>query len=172
MSVVLRSLAVVVLLTIALPFRAGGQGADDKLAPLARFAGEWEVDGKWSDGSSLHARSVYTWSLGKKIMTAKTFVRNGDKEYQRYEGVLSWHPQKKSLFQISFSYDGSITETLIESKDANTLHIGFVPFTPGKPSPVRQVLRFLDNDRFQWTVSLKDGDGWKQLIHATWKRKK
>ena len=46
------------------------------------------------------------------------------------------------------------------------------PFAEGKPSKIRQMIRFLDNDRFQWVVSMQEGDGWKQLIDATWKRKK
>jgi hypothetical protein len=144
---------------------------DDKLAPLERFAGEWTVDGKWANGEALHARSVYEWGLGKKILKAHTYVMNGDKEYQRYEGVMAWHPDKKSLFEISFSFDGSISEVLIESTDKDTLRIGWQPFDPDKPPRVRQVIKFLDKDSFQWTVSLKDGDDWKPLIDATWKRK-
>jgi len=81
------------------------QGSEPGLTALERFAGEWEVDGKWSDGQPLRARGVYQWGLGKKIMTAKTFVGDGDKEYQRYESVMAWHPEKKSLFQISFAFD-------------------------------------------------------------------
>jgi hypothetical protein len=145
--------------------------ADDRLAPLERFAGEWTVDGKWTSGESLHARSVYEWGLGKKILKARTYVMNGDKEYQRYEGVLAWHPEKKSLFEISFSFDGSISEYLIESTDKDTLRIGWQAFDPDKPPRARQVIKFLDKDSFQWTVSPKDGDDWKALIDATWKRK-
>jgi hypothetical protein len=144
----------------------------DHLAPLAQFVGEWEVDGKWSHGSPLHARGVYAWGLGKKIMTAKTFVKNGDKEYQRYEAVMAWHPEKKSLFQISFAFDGSLTEVLMEPKDRDTLHVGWTPFAAGKPSKVRQVLRFVDNDHFRWVVSIQEGTGWKQIMDATWVRKK
>jgi hypothetical protein len=162
---------VLVGLGVLLPLRASGQPPADKLAPLARFVGEWEVNAKWSDGKTLQARNVYAWSLGKKIMTSKTFVRDGNREYQRYEGILTWHPTKKSLYQINFTYDGGINETIVESKDANTLHIGWVPFTPDRPSPVRQVIRFIDNDHFQWIVSVKDGAEWKQIIDATWKRK-
>jgi hypothetical protein len=143
----------------------------EHLASLERFAGEWVVDGKWSDGQALHARSVYAWSLGKRIMTTRTFVQNGSREYQRYEGVFAWHPEKKCLFHISFAYDGSLTETIVESKDADTLHIGWLPFAKEKPSKVRQVIRFLDRDQFQWIVSLQDGDHWKQIMDATWKRK-
>ncbi len=145
--------------------------AENKLAALERFAGEWTVDGKWADGQSLHARSVYEWGLGKKILKAKTFVMNGTKEYQRYESILAWHPEKKSLFEITFAFDGGLSEVLIETKDKDTLLIGWAPYTEGKPSKVRQTIRFLDNDRFHWIASLKDGEEWKQIIDATWKRK-
>jgi hypothetical protein len=163
--------AALALLTTAVPLSADDKKDDDKLAPLARFAGEWTVEGKWADGNSLHARSVYEWGLGKKIMTAKTFVMNGEKEYQRYEGVLAWRPEKKSLYEISFAFDGAISEYLIESKDKDTLLIGWKPYTEGKESKVRQTIRFLDRDQFQWVVELKNGEEWKQLIDATWKRK-
>jgi hypothetical protein len=145
--------------------------AENKLAVLERFAGEWTVEGQWSSGDSLRARSVYEWGLGKKILTAKTFVMNGDREYQRYESILAWHPDKKSLFEITFAFDGGLSEVLVESKDKDTLHIGWAPFVPDKPSRVRQVIRFQGEDRFQWIVEVRDGEGWKQLIDATWKRK-
>jgi hypothetical protein len=158
-------------------FLAGTSGAADKpaaenpLTALERFAGEWVVDGKWSNGDPLHARGVYEWGLGKKILKARTFVGTGDREYQRYESILAWHPEKKSLFEISFAYDGAVTEVLVESVDKDTLRIGWTPYTAGKPSRARQVIKFLDNDHFRWTVQLQDGDDWKQLIEATWQRK-
>ena len=49
--------------------------------------------------------------------------------------------------------------------------VGWVPYDKAKPSRVRQVITFLDKDSFQWVVSIKDGEEWKQLINATWKRK-
>ena len=145
--------------------------AGHDLSALERFIGEWTVDGTWSNGTPLHARSVYEWGLGKKIMTAKTFVKDGDKEYQRYEGILAWHPERKSLFEISFGIDGSISEILIDRKNDDTLHFGWTAYQADKPSRVRQVIQFTDKDHFRWTVTIKDGDGWKQLIDATWKRR-
>jgi hypothetical protein len=171
MTVQLRILAVLAALGFGGSLRAAEKPqAEDRLAPLERFVGAWTVDGKWSDGQSLQARSVYEWGLGRKILKAKTFVRNGDKEYQRYEGILAWNPDKKSLFEISFTYDGSMTQVLIESKDKDTLLLGWTPFAPGKPAPVRQTIVFLDNDHFRWTVELKQGEEFKQIIAATWKR--
>jgi hypothetical protein len=146
-------------------------GAENKLSALERFVGEWTVEAKWADGSSLVARSVFEWGLGKKILKAQTFVKDGDKEYQRYESIMAWHPEKKSLYQISFAFDGAISEVIVETKDKGTLQVGWTPFADGKPSNVRQTLRFKGDDRFQWVVELKDGKDWKQLIDATWKRK-
>jgi hypothetical protein len=144
---------------------------ENKLSALERLPGEWTVEGKWSNGSGLKARAVYEWGLGKKILKTKTIVKDGEREYQRYEGIIAWHPEKKSLFQISFAFDGGMTENLIDAKDKDTLQVGWTPFAKDKPAPVRQTLRFLDDDRFQWVVELKQGEKWVQLIDATWKRK-
>src|SRR6267142_6392473 len=132
------------LLSLLMLLAAGRLAAEDKpadpLEALARFAGEWTVDGKWSDGKSLQARSVCEWGLGKKIMKAKTFVMDGDREYQRYEAVMAWHPEKKCLYEISFAFDGSISEYRLDPKDRDTLHVGFEPVPGGKTPNVRQII--------------------------------
>jgi hypothetical protein len=151
--------------------------ADDKatapnpLTPLERFAGEWTVDGKWKNGEELQARNVYEWGLGNKILTAKTFVKSDKGEYQRYEGVMAWHPTKKCLFIISFAYDGNMTENIIEPNGDDTLLIGFTPFHAGEPNKVRQTIQFKDKDHFTWKVELQGDQGWQELIDATWARK-
>jgi hypothetical protein len=167
---------VATLLCFAGPGAAPGSqkqpGGEAELAFLDRFPGEWSVQAKWATGESLEARGVYEWSLGKRILVTKTFVKDGAKEYQRYEGIMTWHPEKKTLYQVSFAYDGNITETVIDLKDKDTMQVGFTPFVEGKPSNVRQVIRFLNNDQFQWTVSINDGKQWQQIMDATWKRKR
>ena len=58
-------------------------------------------------------------------------------ESERYDAVMAWHPEKKSLYEITFAYDGSISEVLMESKDKDrrssleTLEVcrQFIPFT-------------------------------------------
>src|SRR5579871_5442608 len=119
---VLPLLLVTLAVSGAAPVRAEDQpAAENQLAPFERFVGEWVVDGKWAAGEPLHARGVYAWGLGKKILKAQTWVRDGDREYQRYESVLTWHPEKKSLYEITFAFDGSISEVLMASKDQDTL---------------------------------------------------
>jgi hypothetical protein len=146
--------------------------AEDHLAPLTRFIGDWEVDGKWSDGSVLQARATYTWGVNKKIIVGKTFVKDPVKgEYQRYEGIMAWHPKKKSLYEVSFAYNGAISEVLFDQVDKDTLHVGYRPFHEGEPANLRQILHFNGDDAFVWTVSLKMGDDWTKIIEATWHRK-
>ncbi len=160
-------------------FPSSAAFADDKnntpennhLAPLDRFPGEWTVHGKWSNGEELQARNVYEWGLGNKILRAKTFVKTDKGEYQRYDAVMAWHPKKKSLFIISFSFDGSMTENLIEPKGADTLNIGFSPFHEGEPGKVRQIIHFKDKDHFTWQVLLQNDKDWQEIINATWERK-
>ena len=145
---------------------------DDPLARLAPFVGEWHVEGKWSNGDPLKARGVYEWGVGKKIISAKIFVTDKGKEYQRYESIMAWHPEKKSLYEITFSFDGSISEVLLDAKEKDAIHIGFTPFNKEKPDKLRQILRFTDKDHFVWTVSLQQGEQWTQIIEATWVQKK
>ena len=141
------------------------------LAPLERFIGHWVIDAKWSNGQALHARNVYEWGLGKQIIKTRTFVKNDDSEYQRYEGILAWNPKKQCLFHVSFAFNGDMTEALIESKDRDTLNIGWNPYREGEAGQVRQTIKFKDQDSFVWTVWVKNGTEWQQIMEGTWKRK-
>jgi hypothetical protein len=162
--------AVFGLAAVARADDAKASAVPDKLAPLTRFVGEWVIDGHWASGEPLRARTVYEYGIAKKNIHTRTFVKNGDSEYQRYEGVFAFHPQKKCLVHYNFAYNGDVTESVVDVVDATTFHVGWTPFD-GKPSNLRQVLRFTDEDSFVWTVFLKKGDGWDQLIEATWHRK-
>jgi hypothetical protein len=144
---------------------------DARLAPLARFAGEWTVAGKWSDGNELHARAIYEVRLGGKILAARTYVKDGNTEYQRYESTMAWHPKKECLYEVSFAFDGNLTEHRIEAKDDDTLLLDFTPFDATNPGKVRQTLKFVDRDHHTWKVELKSDSGWQTLIDATWVRK-
>jgi hypothetical protein len=169
--------AVAVLGLLVSPLRADDKSAakatDSNLAPLERLLGEWEINGRWTSGEELHARNVIDWGIAKKFITAKTFVKKEDgTEYQRYDAVFGFHPKKKCLFQISFTYAGDINETVIETAGEDALHIGWRPFDENEPSNVRQIIKFVGNDSYAWTVLVKDGNDWKKIMEGTWIRKK
>jgi hypothetical protein len=145
---------------------------NDKLLPVARFiGGQWAIDGRWDSGEELHARSIYEWGLNKKFVKARTFVNNRGVDYQRYEAIFGFDPAKKSLYEVSFSFDGRMSEYTIEPKDASTLQIGWSPFGNGETPRIRQTIQFQDDNTFTWTVWMKDKGDWKRLIEGTWRRK-
>jgi hypothetical protein len=161
------------LAAVASPLTDEPSAADKgHLAPVARFVGgQWMIHGHWSNGEELRARSIYEWGIANKIIVAKTYVMNGDKEYQRYEGILTWHPKKKSLVQFSFAYNGDLSETIMDAKDKDTIYVGWTPYNDGQPANVRQILKFKDDNSFVWTVAVKNGDKWEQIMEGTWERK-
>jgi len=100
-------------------------------------------------------------------MKAKTFVTDGDREYQRYEAVMAWHPEKKCLYEVSFAFDGSVSEYRVDPKDRDTLHVASSRFREASRPNVRQIITFLDNDSYRWVILLKQGEEWKQIMDAT-----
>jgi hypothetical protein len=147
-----------------------GSAEANPFAPLERFVGgQWVTHGRWASGEELHARAVFEWGIARKIITAKVYVKNGASEYQRYEEVLAWHPKKKCLFEMTFAFDGHISETVIE-KEGEGLRFGWTPYDSTEENKVRQTIRFQGKDSYVWTVFLKGKDGWKQIIQSIWNR--
>ncbi|MBE7558692.1 hypothetical protein HS125_07000 [bacterium] len=148
-------------------------GADPAAwALLEKWAGsEWVLDASWSSGEPLRARCVYTWGLGGKFLACKTFVSTGTSEYQRYETVIAWHPDKKSLVSIDMAFNGHLSETVMELVDKDTLRQGYVDYVPGHASPTRQEISFLDDDHHTWRVWVKSRSGeWTQIMDGVWRR--
>ena len=166
-----RSLPLAFMLVVALsPVNADDATDAGKLAPLSRFVGQWTLDAKWADGTPLKARAVHEWGLEKKILKARIFIIDGDTERQRYEEVMAYDPRRNSLVDISFSIDGAVNETLIETKDQDTLLFGWTPYHADKPAKVRQTIRFEGNDKYVWRVELNAEREWKQIMEGTWVR--
>ena len=121
-------------------------GVKEAVFPFARFPGVDTVLGPEmrSTGEVMGIDRSFEVAFAKSQLGAGSrpptsgavfvSVRDADKENQRYESVMAWHPEKKALYEITFAFDGAISEYLIESKDADTLHIGWEPFRADKPS--------------------------------------
>lgn len=149
--------------------------AEARLAPLARFIGEWRTHGTWSDGRALHARASYTWGINKQLIHGKTWVADdetGSNEYQRYESTFHFDPARNALVDSSMAVNGTFKQAFIEPVDADTTSWGCSPFNPDDVVNVRQTIRFEDDDNFIWTVLMRDGDSWSRLIESRWTREK
>lgn len=142
---------------------------ESKVAPLSPFIGEWTIDAQWDNGTPIQARSVYRWILDGRHVSVQTFIGRRDAESQRYESVMTWHPGEACLVTYGFAVDGGVTEYRMDAVSPTVFRIGFDPLH-GKDTRVRQTIEFLDASTFEWTVEMKQEDGWVRLIKAPWKR--
>lgn len=149
-------------------------GVPEKLETVevfAPFIGEWEIVGTWDDGRPIKARNTYAWHMNRKHIKCATFVAGPEGEYQRYDGLLVWHPRKKTLGSYSFAFDGNISEYRAETTDGRTFRFGFSPWDDEDTLSIRQTIEFTGPDVFVWTVEARAGESWKRLIRGEWKRK-
>jgi hypothetical protein len=171
MTIARRMLSLAVLSFVSLS--AGP--ADAPPSPISAFdpfVGEWTVDAKWDSGVPLKARATYTPILGGKHIRTATYLPTEKGEIQRYDGVLTYHHGRKSLVSYSFSVDGEVGETLVETADGKTFLFGFTPWDPAAPSKLRQTLQIKNADTFSWLVEMQQDGKWQRLILADWKRAK
>lgn len=114
-----------------------------KFGRLAELIGEWRVQGRWTDGAELSARAEYSWTLDGRAIRVCTFVTpETGAEYQRYEGLITWSPERGALVQHSHAFDGSSEQLLITPGSTNgEFRIGFEPIEPSRPSRLRQMLQ-------------------------------
>jgi hypothetical protein len=85
--------------------------------------------------------------------------------------VFGWDPKRKRLFEISFAFNGELSEHVIEPAENDTLKIGWTPFNADESANVRQTLQFKDRDTFVWTVWIKNKGDWQRIMQGTWRRK-
>lgn len=114
---------------LALGLAAGAPAQEnDPREPLARLAGKgWRAEGTRFHGARFAPVVTYEWGVNRKIMHSKSFAVNGEEKTLAYETVYAWHPQKKSLVSYSFGRDGTILDSVIESK-GDTLEFNFLAY--------------------------------------------
>lgn len=139
---------------------------------FAPFIGEWRIDAKWDSGAPLQARGTFEWELGGAHLRTATFLPTDTGEAQRYLGIISYHPGKKSLVSYSFAVDGGIRESLVSTTDGKTFLFGFEPFDASDPANLRQTLVIVDPDTYTWLVEMKQNGEWKRMMLGEWKRVK
>lgn len=146
---------------------AGGRPAtagepEKPLGPLAHLVGgEWRGQIKLLDGRTIHARHIFEWSLGQTIIKSKTYGAVGEAaERLVYEGVYSWHPEKKRIVFREFSAAGSMNEGTVEPA-GETLKYTWTEYSPGGGVEYRETLSFPDKDHYVSRAEKKTETGWE-----------
>lgn len=142
----------------------GQNGTEDPLAPLARLVGgQWRGTIKLLNGTTIHARHVFEWGLGGKILRSKTYGAFGENpERLVYEGFYTWHPQQKTIvFQEVAAY-GATDEGTIEP-EGTALHYRWSQYSSEGVTVFKETLLFPDNDHYISEAFKKTEDGWEKF---------
>ena len=144
--------------------KAKSETVQDPLAPIAHLVGgQWRGQITLIDGTVIHARHVYEWGLGGKIIKSKTYGALGDgPEALVYEGLFAWHPEKKAIgFQEVAAYGGTNEGTI--EPEGNALHYYWTQFSSNGVSVFKESLLFPDRDGYVGEAYRKTDDGWEKF---------
>jgi hypothetical protein len=134
-----------------------------------RLVGAWLGDHAGT-GEADRARVVYEAGIADQLVKCRSYTVNGKGEAKlRYETFIYYHPRDKQLRAISVGstggiFDGSVGGTRDE------LLFEFSAYLKDDRVDYKQSIRFLSDDRYQWTVWQKQGEDWKQVIEGTFTR--
>ncbi len=144
-------------------FRTAPEGAskESRLRPLERLIGTWEARSAEGDGGEFHVRMAYEWSLGGKVILGHSFVMKDGQPQRVYETIIGWHPGKQEIVFQSYSLWDSLYDGELEI-DGDTVRFEWDGFSKDKTTRYRQTIRFLDDDRYEWTVFTRMASGWEQ----------
>ena len=140
-----------------------------ELAPFSRLIGVWEALKTDSDGSLFHARVDYEWGLDGKTINSKTYLINDGKPHLTYESAYFWHPgRKKVSFQSHAVWNALYDGTVDINGDRMTGQ--WRAFSKNGEKDYRLTMEFTDQDTYNWTVLQEQGDAWKPVKDAVWRR--
>jgi len=67
--------------------------------------GTWIAESKTPAGGPEQMEAVYTWTSGGKAIKYKLVRRAGGKVVPAMEGIMAWHPGKKSLGEVTHTVE-------------------------------------------------------------------
>jgi hypothetical protein len=166
--------AALVLALLALPI-AAQQKADAPQKPIAQLA--WLVGGVWkADATPLNGQGKmrietrYTWSDNGTFIRFNTHFITDRGELRNYDGNLYWDPTKKSLAVWYMSASNAITEGPM-TIDGDLWQITFEGEDfDDKPATLRVDVLRKNSNQYRWTLTEKQGEGWKQLATLVYDR--
>ena len=138
--------------------------------------GEWRIDGKWLDGRPIHARTQYELGVGKKFVTARTFVKADDgTEYQRYQNVFGVKDGRLTCW--NFTFDGSSdvapwdvagrkissSKKMQSAADSSSVNAKAV-------SILHQSIELVEPNKLHWLVSVETDGQNKPIMDGYWVR--
>lgn len=168
---------ILIIVLCVVTYSANAKSKDQSLNTFdILFGGAWSFDGKWPNGTEFKQEYKFEWSLNKKIVNVTTFgtINMETNEHGlRNKGIRAWDNQTQEANFWEFDIFGGITEgkCIIDGKD---IIYEYEYNMEGKSELFNDVWRFIDDNTYntyQYTVRMKNTEGWKVFTTNELKRK-
>ena len=136
--------------------------------------GTWTYEGKWENGEPFKQEIKYSWGLDEKILKVQTYgiVDNETKAYGlRNEGIRAWDKESEKMKFYEFDVFGGTTEGYCIFEESQ-FHYEYYYEVMGKQELFRDTWKYINQDTYQFTVSMKLGSEWKIYTNNEYKRVK
>ena len=167
------------LCVVALLMGAGlvwSQGAEKKAEAKPASVLGWLVGGVWTADASKMGNGMqrietrYQWSDNDAYLRFTTHFVLDTKTMKRYDGNFYWDPEKNELTMWYMASDGSVMQGPMRW-DGTVLNIVFrAKDFEGQMADLQVEVTRKTNDKYVWTLSEKDGTGWKSLASLEYVR--
>ena len=165
-------LIITALLTIAPCSPAGDAPLNGTpLSPLAGYIGDWEIDTTWADGSQLWSYNEFRSGLGGNFLeiTTSTKDENG-RVYERYFTIFAYDDASNKIQSYGFTFDGSVTVVENIKLEGDASNAALTSQWGTAESQIRQTIRLVSRDAYNWKVWAGDGENWELIMDADWQR--
>jgi hypothetical protein len=141
------------------------QGDVDPMTPVAFLeGGTWIGEGTWPDGSALTVEVRYFWGPTKRVLHFETFEPEGGHRKLIYEGILFFDPKLGAIVQYNFKPNGEVDVSQLSNASA----VGYEV----RGANTHSLVRFAGPDEFHWELRVPDGNDWKLILDATYRRRR
>lgn len=138
--------------------------------PLERIknlvGGQWEINGKWGDGTEFNQEVFYEWGLNKKILKVKTYgtvnIETGEHGL-RNEGIRAFDETNNKIIFWEFDVFGGIVEgeVLTENKD---IFFNYDYKVDGTVYSMSDKWEFVTKDKYIFKVRMKKNGKYEELL--------
>ena len=167
-----KALIITALLMIAPCSPAGETTLEGTpLEALAGYIGDWEIDTTWADGSKLWSYNEFRPGLGGKFLeiTTSTKDENG-KVYELYFTIFAYDSGSDTLQSYGFTSDGTVTVVEDIQVEGEASNAALTSQWGSAESQIRQTIRLVSADAYNWRVWSGDGENWELIMDANWQR--
>lgn len=150
---------------LLLPAAVAAQEPHPELAPLERLIG-----GRWYLGDSYN---VFEWGVGGQSVRMASYAVLPEGDQLIAEGAFVYHPGRQMItgFAVAVGMGIDYFDYEIQVR-GDTLDMALEAFGPqAMEGPIRETWVFTDDDHYVWTLLQGAGDGWAQIMGATYERR-